>query len=104
MLTFIEERRQRIRKARVEGYAKGFEEGRIAGREEGRIAGREEGRIAGIEEARAEILAILRRNPRIDAMIRDDPEFRATLRDLGFDLRDDEKNGGAQPRRKSTGG
>ena len=100
MLTFIEERRQRIRKARAEGYAKGFEEGR----EEGRIAGREEGRIAGREEGRAEILAILRRDSRIDAMIRDDPEFRATLRELGFDLRDDEKNGGAQPRRKPTGG
>ena len=60
MLTFIEERRQRIRKAREEGRA----------------------------EARSEILAILRRNPRIDAMIRDDPEFRETLRELGFDLRD----------------
>ena len=96
MLTFIEERRQRIRKAREEGYAEGFEEGRIAGREEGRIAGREEGRIAGreegriagLKEARAEILAILRRNPRIDAMIREDPEFRKTLQELGFDLRD----------------
>ena len=60
MLTFIEERRQRIRKAREEGRA----------------------------EARAEFLKILRRNPRIDAMIREDPEFRKTLRDLGFDLRD----------------
>ena len=72
MLTFIEERRQRIRKAWEEGYAEGFEEGRIAG----------------IEEARAEFLKILRRNPRIDAMIREDPEFRKTLRDLGFALRD----------------
>ena len=60
MLTFIEERRQRIRKAREEGRA----------------------------EARAEFLKILRRNPRIDAMIREDPEFRKTLRDLGFALRD----------------
>ena len=60
MLTFIEERRQRIRKAREEGRA----------------------------EARAEFLKILRRDPRIDAMIREDPEFRNALRDLGFDLRD----------------
>ena len=72
MLTFIEERRQRIRKAWEEGYAEGLEEGRIAG----------------LEEARAEFLAILRRDPRMDAMIRDDPEFRETLRELGFDLRD----------------
>ena len=64
MLTFIEERRQRIRKAREEG--------------------REEGRA----EARAEILAILRRDSRIDAMIRDDREFREALHELGFDLRD----------------
>ena len=60
MLTFIEERRQRIRKAREEGRA----------------------------EARAEILAILRRNPRMDAMIRDDSEFREALHELGFDLSD----------------
>ena len=72
MLTFIEERRQRIRKAWEESYAEGFEEGRIAG----------------IEEARAEILAILRRDPRMDAMIRDDSEFREALHELGFDLSD----------------
>ena len=64
MLTFIEERRQRIRKAWEEGYAEG------------------------LEEARAEFLAILRRDSRIDAMIRDDHEFREALHELGFDLRD----------------
>ena len=74
VLTFIDERRQRIRKAQEEARAEGREEGR--------------------EEMRSEMTETLRQDPRIDAMIRDDPEFRATLRDLGFDLRDDEKNGG----------
>ena len=58
VLTFIDERRQRIRKAR------------------------------------AEVVETLRRNPRIDAELRDDPEIRKLLKDLGVDLRDDEKNGG----------
>ena len=70
VLTFIDERRQRIRKARAEG--------------------REEGR----EEKLAEMTEALRRNPRIDAALRDYPEIRETLQELGFDLRDDEKNGG----------
>ena len=52
MLTFIEERRQRIRKAR------------------------------------AEALEILRRDPRVDAIIRDDPEIRKMLRNLGIEPRD----------------
>ena len=56
MLTFIEERRQRIRKAREEGYA--------------------------------EALAILSRDPRIDAIIRDYPEIRKALQDLGVKLPD----------------
>ena len=64
MLTFIEERRQRIRKAREEGRAEAF----------------------------SEILKILRRDPRIDAALRDDPEFRKELQELGFDIRDEEKN------------
>ena len=72
MLTFIEERRQRIRKAWEEGYAEGLEEGRAAWR--------------------AENLKILRRDPRIDAELRDDPEFRKELQELGFDIRDEEKN------------
>ena len=58
MLTFIDERRQRIRKAREE------------------------------------VVETLRRDPRIDAALRDNPEIRKTLKDLGVDLRDDEKNGG----------
>ena len=62
VLTFIDERRQRIRKARAEG--------------------------------REEVVEALRRNPRIDDALRDYPEIRETLQELGFDLRDDEKNGG----------
>ena len=62
VLTFIDERRQRIRKAQA--------------------------------EARAEAVEILRRDPQIDAALRDNPEIRKTLKDLGVDLRDDEKNGG----------
>ena len=58
MLTFIEERRQRIRKAREEGRA----------------------------EALAEITEALRRNPRIDAIIRDNPEIRKALGELGVEL------------------
>ena len=64
MLTFIEERRQRIRKAREEGRAEAF----------------------------SEILKILRRDPRIDAALRDAPKFRKDLQELGFDIRDEEKN------------
>ena len=64
MLTFIEERRQRIRKAREDGRAEAFSEN----------------------------LKILRRDPRIDAALRDDPEFRKELQELGFDIRDEEKN------------
>ena len=36
----------------------------------------------------------LRRDPRIDAALRDNPEIRKALQELGFDLHDDEKNGG----------
>ena len=79
VLTFIDERRQRIRKARAEG------------REEGREEGFEEGQEAGY----AKMVETLRRNSRIDAVLRDDPEIRKALRELGIDLRDDEKNGGA---------
>ena len=83
VLTFIDERRQRIRKAQ--------EEARAEGREEGREEGFEEGQEAGY----AKMVETLRRNSRIDAALRDDPEIREALRELGFDLRDDEKNGGA---------
>ena len=58
VLTFIDERRQRIRKAQ------------------------------------AEVVETLRQNPQIDAALRDDPEIRKMLKELGVDLRDDEKNGG----------
>ena len=58
MLTFIDERRQRIRKAREE------------------------------------VVETLRRDPQIDAALRDNPEIRKALQELGVDLRDDEKNGG----------
>ena len=75
VLTFIDERRQRIRKAQEEARAEGREEGR--------------------EEMRSEMTETLRRDSRIDAMIRDNPEFREALRELGFDLSNDEKNGGA---------
>ena len=78
VLTFIDERRQRIRKARAEGRA------------EGRKEGRDEGR----EETLAEMAQALRRDPRMDAALRDYPEIRKLLKDLGVDLRDDEKNGG----------
>ena len=74
VLTFIDERRQRIRKAQAEARAEGREEGR--------------------EEKLAEMTEALRRNPRIDDALRDYPEIRETLQELGFDLRDDEKNGG----------
>ena len=60
VLTFIEERRQRIRKAREEGRAEAF----------------------------AEILEIVRRDPRIDDEIRNDPETRKALRNLGIELPD----------------
>ena len=82
VLTFIDERRQRIRKARAEGREEGRAEGRAEGREEGRV------------ETLAEMTETLRRDPRIDAALRDNPEIRKALQELGFDLRDDEKNGG----------
>ena len=78
LLTFIDERRQRIRKARAEGH------------EEGRGEGREEGRA----ETLAEMAQALSRDPRMDAALRDYPEIRKMLQELGIDLRDDEKNGG----------
>ena len=78
VLTFIDERRQRIRKARAEGRAEGREEGF------------EEGQEAGY----AKMVETLRRDPQIDAALRDNPEIRKTLKELGVDLHDDEKNGG----------
>ena len=60
MLTFIEERRQRIRKAREDARAEAF----------------------------AEITESLRRNPRIDAVLRDYPEIRKALQELGVELPD----------------
>ena len=66
VLTFIDERRQRIKKAQAEARAEAF----------------------------SEMMETLRRNPRMDAELRDDPEIRKLLKELGVDLRDDEKNGG----------
>ena len=66
LLTFIDERRQRIRKAQAEARAEAF----------------------------SEMMETLRRDPQIDAALRDNPEIRKILKELGVDLRDDEKNGG----------
>ena len=41
-----------------------------------------------IRKARAEALEILRRDPRINAIIRNDPEIRKALRELGVELPD----------------
>ena len=83
VLTFIDERRQRLRKVR--------EEGREEGRAEGRAEGREEGRTEGREEMRAEVIdAFL--DPRIAALLRDNPKIRQTLRERGIEL-PDERNG-----------
>ena len=60
VLTFIDERRQRIRKAREEAHAEGREEGWEAGREKGR----EEGRTETIHELR-------NLDPRIAALLRE---------------------------------
>ena len=57
MLTFIEERRQRLRKAREEGFAEG----------------------------RKEIIRILSLDPRMDALFREDPKIRERLRELGIE-------------------
>jgi len=76
MLTFIEERRQRIRKAREEGFAEGFEEGRKEGRAEVR------------EERRKEIIRILSSDPRIAELSRKNPKIREKLRELGIETPD----------------
>ena len=73
MLTFIEERRQRIRKAREEGFAEGFEEGRKEGLEEVR------------EERHKEIIRILSSDPRIAELSRKNPKIREKLRELGIE-------------------
>ena len=72
MLTFIEERRQRIRKA----YEEGFEEGRKEGFAEGR------------EEGCNEIIRILSSDPRIAELSRENPKIRERLRDLGIETPD----------------
>ena len=68
MLTFIDERRQRIRKAHQEG------------REEGRAEGRED------------LVRALSRDPRIAEIFRDDPKVRETLRERGIEP-PDQRNG-----------
>ena len=61
MLTFIDERRQRLRKAHQEG--------------------REEGRAEGSAEA----IRALSLDPRIAAILREDPKVRETLRERGIE-------------------
>ena len=61
VLTFMDERRKRIEKARAEGHG----EGRVEGRAEGRVEGRAEGRGEGRAEAYAEWTEWNRR--RVDA-------------------------------------
>ena len=69
MLTFIDERRQRITKAREEG----IEEGIVVGREE--------------------MVEALSQDPQMAAMLRENPRIRETLREFGIDP-PDRKNGG----------
>ena len=57
MLTFIEERRRRIRKAREEGR----------------------------EEGCREVIHILSLDPRMDALFREDPKIREIIRGLGIE-------------------
>ena len=66
MLTFIDERRQRLRKAREEGRKKG----------------------------RADAFRALSLDPRIAALFREDPKVRQTLRELGIEP-PDHRNGDA---------
>lgn len=76
MLTFIEERRQRIRKAYEEGFAEGREEGFAEGLAEVR------------EERRKEIIRILSSDPRIAELSRENPKIREKLRELGIETPD----------------
>ena len=96
VLTFIDERRQRIRKARAEaheeGRAEGREEGRTEGRAEGRTAGRAEGRTEGRAEGQAATLHALSLDPRTAALLRDDPKIREILRERGIEP-PDQRNG-----------
>ena len=69
MLTFIDERRQRIRKAHE--------------------AGREEGR----EEGKATTLHVLSLDPRTAELLREDPKIREMLREHGIEP-PDQRNGG----------
>ena len=80
MLTFIEERRQRIRKAYEEGRAEGFAEGFEEGRKEGLAQVR--------EERRKEIIRILSSDPRIAELSRENPKIREKLRELGIETPD----------------
>ena len=65
VLTFIDERRQRIRKAREEGQ----------------------------EEGQAKTIHVLSLDPRIDELLREDPKVREMLREHGIEP-PDQRNGG----------
>ena len=89
MLTFLEERRRRLAKARQEGYKEGYEEGY------------EEGYAAGLAEVREERrkrlkdeVEILSQDPRIAAILREDPKIRETLRKHGIEPPARENGGG----------
>ena len=94
VLTFIDERRQRLRKVREEGRAEGREEGRAEGREEGREEGRAEGREQGREEGREDLARALSLDPRVAALFREDPKIRQTLRERGIEP-PEQRNGDA---------
>jgi len=64
VLTFIDERRQRIRKARAEAHAEG----------------------------QAKTIHVLSLDPRIDALLREDPKIREMLREHGIEP-PDQRNG-----------
>ena len=81
MLTFIEERRRRLAKARQEGYEEGYAEGLAEAREERRKRLKDE-------------VEILSRDPRIAAILREDPKIRETLRERGIEPPARENGGG----------
>ena len=78
MLTFLEERRRRLAKARQEGYEEGYKEGY------------EEGCAEGFKE----VVDALSQDPRIAAILRENPRIRETLRERGIEPPARENGGG----------